>query len=141
MFELIPFAGRRSTVWDPFKEIDEMEKKLFNSDSLAFRTDVKETDDSYVLEAELPGFKKEDIAIDIEDNYLTISAKREYKKEDKDKHNYIRRERAYGSFTRSFDITGIDSNSITAAYKDGVLSLTLPKEKIETPDKRRLQID
>ena len=118
-----------------------MEKKLFNSDSLAFRTDVKETDDSYVLEAELPGFKKEDIAIDIEDNYLTISAKREYQKEDKDKHNYIRRERAYGSFTRSFDITGIDSNSITAAYKDGVLELKLPKEKIETPDKRRLQID
>jgi HSP20 family protein len=140
MFELIPFT-RRSDFWDPFKELDDMEKRFNKPAPMAFRTDVKETDEAYILEAELPGFSKENIAIDVDDNYLTITAERKTEKNDESNKNYIRRERSYGSFTRSFDITGIDNSAISAKYTDGILELTLPKQKIEEPEKRRLQID
>ena len=110
MFELIPFGGRRVSVYDPFRAFDEMERSIFSNDRnsvvSAFRTDVVDTGDAYKLDAELPGFKKEDIKIDVENDVLTISA--EHKTENKeDKPNFIKRERFYGSFSRSFDVSGI----------------------------------
>ncbi len=70
MFELIPFGGRRVNVYDPFRALDEMERNFFGNEHhsvvSAFRTDVVDTGDAYKLDAELPGFKKEDIKIDVE---------------------------------------------------------------------------
>ena len=105
----------------------------------AFRTDVLDTGDAFKLESELPGFRKEDIKIDIENDCLTISAERKAdNKEEKD--NYIKRERFYGSFSRSFDVSGINVDGIEAAYNDGVLTVKLPKKAAEIPASRRLEI-
>lgn len=143
MFELIPFDRhvRSAVTFDPFRELDEMERSFFGNGRTisSFRTDVTDTGDAYKLEAELPGFRKEDIQIDVENDVLTISAQRgEEKKEEK--HNFIKRERFYGSFSRSFDVTGINVDGIEAAYTDGVLSLTMPKKQEQLPASRRLEI-
>ena len=144
MFELIPFDRRnhRVSVYDPFRAFDEMERAFFGSQQpsvYSFRTDVTDTGDSYKLEAELPGFKKEDIKIDIENDCLTISAERhEHKGEEKP--NFVKRERVYGSYSRSFDVSGIDADKISAAYADGILTLELPKKVETAPASRRLEI-
>ena len=143
MFELIPFDRtiRHMTNFDPFRELDNMERSFFGNGSVvsAFRTDVSDTGDTFKLEAELPGFSKDDIKIDIENDCLTISAERKFDDEDK-KKNFVKRERFYGSYSRSFDVTGIDTDAIEASYNDGVLTLTMPKKKAEVPASRRLEI-
>lgn len=143
MFELIPFDRhiRSMAGFDPFRELDDMERSFFgNSRSVsAFRTDVTDTGDSYKLEAELPGFRKEDIKIDIENDCLTISAERSMENKD-EKTNFVKRERFYGSFSRSFDVSGIEVEGIEAAYNDGVLTLTMPKKQEQLPASRRLEI-
>ena len=145
MFELIPFdrRGNRVSAYDPFRMLDEMERSFFGSNNHPtagmFRTDVTDTGDAFVLDAELPGFKKEDIKIDVENDCLTISAERRADEEEKQK-NFIKRERFYGSFSRSFDVSGVNVDGIEAAYNDGILKLTMPK-KVETiPASRRLEI-
>ena len=105
-------------------------------------TDIQEDGDNFVLEADLPGFKKEDIHVDVADDRLTVSAERHSNFEDKDKKgNYLRCERSYGSYARSFDISGIDAAGIKAAYADGVLRATLPKQKEVPASSRRLEIE
>ena len=143
MFELIPFGGRRMNVYDPFRALDEMERSFFGNEHhsvvSAFRTDVVDTGDAYKLDAELPGFKKEDIKIDVENDVLTISVERKLDEEEK-KQNFVKRERFYGSFCRSFDVSGIEVDGIQAAYNDGVLTLTMPKKVETAPASRRLEI-
>ena len=139
MFELIPFT-RHVNVYDPFRTFDEMERNFFNDrQTLSFRTDVSDTGDAYKLEAELPGFKKEDIDIHVEDDCLTISAQRKVEDEDK-RPNYVKRERVYGSFSRSFDVSGIEVDQIQAAYQDGILTLTMPKKVEQKPASRKREI-
>ena len=143
MFELIPFDRHtcNMTSFDPFRMFDEMDRHFFaNAPAVsAFRTDVLDTGDAFKLEAELPGFKKEDIKIDIENDCLTISAVRSAENKE-EKENYVKRERAYGAFTRSFDVSGIKVDDIEASYTDGVLTVTLPKKAAEVPASRRLEI-
>ena len=104
--------------------------------------DIRDAGDKFVLEAELPGFDKGDIKLDVKDGILTITAEHSENQEQKDaKGAYIRRERRYGSFSRSFDITGIDEGSITAAYNNGILELNLPKAVPVVPESRRIAID
>ena len=145
MFELIPFdrRGHRVSVYDPFRAFDEMERAFFGGQQptvFSFRTDVTDTGDAFKLEAELPGFRKEDIRIDIENDCLTITAERKENKEES-KHNYVKRERICGVYSRSFDVSGIEADKIGASYTDGILTLTMPK-KVETrPASRRLTIE
>lgn len=143
MFELMPFERsiRSMNAFSPFRQLDEMRRSLWEAEQSVslFRTDVQDLGEAYLLEAELPGFRKEDITVDIEDNRLTIQAQRKQEQED-EKQSYLRRERFYGSFSRSFDLNGIDSSNITASYADGVLSLKLPKEIPAAPASRRLEI-
>ena len=143
MFELIPFDrhSRSMAGFDPFRMLNEMDRRFFTGvpSVSVFNTDVIDTGDAFKLECELPGFKKEDIKIDIENDCLTISAERS--SDDKDeKDNYVKRERFYGSFTRSFDVSGINVDNIEAGYSDGVLTVTLPKKAAEIPASRRLEI-
>ena len=142
MFELIPFE-RRMASFDPFRMMADMERSFFqpgvNSVS-TFRTDVRDEGDSFRLEAELPGFRKEDISIDIKDERLTISAQRKLENED-EKPNFIKRERFYGSYKRSFGLDGINTDAIEASYIDGVLSLKLPKQAPVLPEARRIEIN
>ena len=145
MFELIPFdrRGNRVASYDPFRMLEDMERSFFGPNShpamTAFRTDVTDTGDAFVLDAELPGFKKEDIKIDVENDCLTISAERKLDEEDKNK-NFVKRERFYGSCSRSFDVSGINVDGIEAEYTDGVLKLTMPKKVETVPASRRLEI-
>lgn len=147
MFELTPFVRRRNLQsYDPFKDFFDFGNDFFNfgneyfknAELANFKTDIKDIGSSYEIEADLPGFNKEDINIDVDDNYLTINAQRHFENDEKDeKGNYIRRERSYGSFKRSFDLTGINAEDIHAEYTNGVLKLNLPKqEEPETPKKR-----
>ncbi|MEA5051266.1 MAG: Hsp20/alpha crystallin family protein [Oscillospiraceae bacterium] len=139
MFELMPFEKRRdNAMMNRF--FDDFEKSFFESPMSAFRTDIKDNGDNYVIEAELPGFNKEDISIDVQNDVLTVSAQHsEEKKEDKD--NYVHRERSWGSFSRSFDVTGIDTEKIKAAYKNGVLELELPKQTATPENNKKISIE
>jgi HSP20 family protein len=92
-----------------------------------FRVDLKEVDDSYLIEADLPGIKKEDIALQYANNYLTIVAKR-HDSQDTNQDNYLRRERRYGEFQRSFYIGNVQEDKADAEFKDGVLTINLPKK-------------
>ena len=146
MFEIVPFDRhiRHLAAMDPFREFDELERSFFgNQKNLisAFRTDVVDTGDAYQLEAELPGFAKEDIKIDVENDVLTVSAEHKSEtKEENEKKNFVKRERFYGSYTRSFDVSGINVDGIEAKYENGVLTLTMPKKAAEIPASRRLEI-
>ena len=142
---LIPYIrnGSMNRYYNPFRMMDEMEREFFGDQRQgSFSTDIKETDNAYILEADLPGFKKEDIHIDISDNTLTISAERHSEHEEKDKKgSYIRCERSYGSFARSFGLDGVDAENIKAGFADGVLTLTMPKYVEPKPETRRLTIE
>ena len=112
-----------------------------HSVSTAFRTDIIETSDAYKLEADLPGFKKEEIKIDIDDDILVIKAEHSEDKDEKDENgSYLRRERYYGSYSRSFNVSEIDQEGISAAYENGVLTLTMPKKAPAKPESRHLEI-
>ena len=145
MLNLIPYAQRHNnaSVYNPFQMFDDLEKHFFGSSDIAeFKTDIRDEGDHYLMEADLPGFKKEDIHIDLSDNTLTIRAERHsnYEEDDK-KGNYVRCERSYGSYARSFGMDGIQTDSIKACYSDGVLKLTLPKVSATAPKTRRLEIE
>ena len=110
MFELTPYERRHQrALFNPFRDMENFEKNFWGDMAATdFKTDIKDNGKEYVLEAELPGFKKEDIHVDIEDGYMTISAERSSETEKKDdKGNFVRRERSYGSFSRSFDVSSV----------------------------------
>ena len=141
MFELMPFGYRRVSAYNPFRDFEEMSRSFWDNNNVsAFRTDITEKDGKYILEADLPGFKKEDISVDIDKDCLTITAEHKSEENEQNADSYIRRERFYGSYTRSFNVKGIDTEAITAAYNDGVLTLTMPKKEPEVPAARRLEI-
>lgn len=91
-----------------------------------FASDIKEEDMAYIVEAELPGFEKEDIVIEFEDGTLTVSAERKSETEDK-KEGYIRRERFTGKYSRSYSFDAVDGEQIKAKYDKGILTITVPK--------------
>ena len=143
MFELVPYTRKRNvTFYNPFDELEEMQRRLFGESAVReFKTDIRDNGESYLIEAELPGFKKEDIAVNLEGDTLTIRAERSESTEEKDgKGNFVKRERCYGSFSRSFDMNGIRVEDISAAYEDGILKLTLPKKQETLPTSRKLEI-
>lgn len=144
MTNLTPFRKRaqdmRNEIWDSFTDF--LGDNFFasdRSDTYQFRTDIKDNGDYYLIEAELPGFDKEDIKVDYEQNYLTVSAKREdISKEEKD--NYIRQERHFGEFFRRFYVEDIDENTIDAKFKNGLLTLNCPKKAIAKTEQKRIEI-
>ncbi len=143
MFDLTPFVrhGNHVNVYDPFRAMEEFERSFFSEKIGSFHTDIREEGDNYLIEADLPGFKKEDIALDINGDTLTISAQRNVNAEEKDENgHYIRRERSWGRFARSFDVSEVDAENIKAVYNDGVLTLTLPKKAAVAPAARRVEI-
>lgn len=145
MFEMVPFRrnniNRRDDFFTPFL------KNFFDDDFFTavtnmegnFKVDLKETEDNYLVEADLPGINKEAIDIDYENNYLVIRAKRDESIEDK-KENYVRRERHYGELQRSFYIDNVDEHKIDASFNDGVLKIILPKLNKGNAKKRRIDI-
>ena len=137
MFELTPYSTRRSMM-DPCNFFSDFFGT--NNAPMELRTDITDKGDSFVLEADLPGFKKDDIKIDLENDRLTIKAER-HSNTETTKNGYVRRERSFGSFERSFDVSGIDTAGSKANYTDGVLTLTLPKRPELVPDNRSIVIE
>lgn len=145
MLEMMPFKRNNLSRRDDF--LSPFFKNFFEDDFFTaithmnhnFKVDLKETNDSYLVEADLPGVKKEAINIDFENNYLTISAKRDETIQNQSE-NYVRRERHYGEFKRSFHLDNIDENKIDASFTDGVLKITLPKLTKDIDKKRRIDI-
>ena len=109
------------------------------------KTDIKECGDNYVLETEVPGYKKEEISIDFEDGYITIAAKKEREEKscnkEKDCIKYLRRERYFGNCQRKFYVGEINENDIKASFMDGILTLSFPKESKKKETKRIINID
>jgi HSP20 family protein len=113
--------------WDPFRELEaHLPAKALGAFIPDF--DVKETKDSYVFKADLPGVKESELEISLTGSRLTISGKRESEEREEENANYFTYERSYGSFSRSFTLPeGVDEGAIRADLKDGVLTLLLPK--------------
>ena len=134
--------------WDPFRELEEMSERLnrvFSRPSLRNSgkenltvadwmptVDICETDGEYLIKAELPEVKKEDVKVTVENGVLTLQGERRQEKEEKGKR-FHRVERLYGSFVRSFSLPeSVDESGVKAEYKEGVLNLHLPKsEKVK----------
>ena len=143
MFGLTPYERKNNgMLYDPFKAFENLEREFFRGGLGEFKTDIRDKGSEYELVADLPGFRKEDIDVELTGNYLTIRAERKMEEEEKNEAGeYVHRERTYGAFSRSFDISGIEESGIKANYRDGVLRLTLPKREKTVPAARRLEIE
>ncbi len=134
------------TVWNPFSEMEELldrygrssRKSLMRQDDKAFEVgdwmpsvDIEESDDAFIIKAELPGVEKDDVNVTIDDGILTIKGEKHSKKEDKKAH---RVECSYGSFVRSFTLPqAVNADGVEAEYNNGVLSLSIPKTEDAKP--------
>lgn len=152
MFEIMRRNNNRPvSAYNPFREMEDFERSFFNHpfggffdgrDLAEFKTDVTDEGDHYLLEADLPGFEKKDIHLELNGDVLTVTAERHSKVEDKDKKDkVIRVERSYGAYSRQFDVSGVDTEGIKAKYDNGVLKLTLPKQQTVLPEAKRLEIE
>ena len=148
MFELKPYTRKNNGVYyNPFQTMDEFERNFFNPSFFEttleqFKTDIKDDGDSYTLQADLPGFDKKDIHLDLNNDVLTISAERHSEHEDKDKKGkFVRCERSYGTYTRQFDVSNINTDAIKAKYENGVLTLNMPKKSAQLPTAKRVEIE
>jgi HSP20 family protein len=133
--------------WDPFRELEDVSSRLNRMNRIFGRTslrtgtdnemmavadwmpsvDISETDTAYLIKGEIPGVKKEDVKVTIQDGMLTIQGERKIEKEEKDK-KFHRVECSYGSFVRSFRVPDdADESAVKAEFKDGMLNVTLPK--------------
>jgi len=141
--DLVPSLTRM----DPFRDLDRTMRKAFRDIERSMpavqsgfdwapSADISETKDAYVIQANLPGVKKDNIQIEVDHNILTIKGERKEEKEEKDEKIY-KKESAYGTFLRRFTLPeDIDSKQIKATYKDGVLSLSIPKP----PESQAVQV-
>lgn len=141
--------------WDPIREFDRLHDefdRLFRGlpalwsgrtmplpeDTCPLHVDILENAEEVVLKAELPGVKPEAVNVKVEDNVLSISGEKKFEHDEK-KETYLRVERFYGNFSRSFTLPPyVDANKITAEFKDGVLTLHLPKKPETKP--RQIQV-
>lgn len=116
--------------------------RQFENMTSLMKTDVIEKENGYELQAELPGFNKEDIKIDLKDDVLTISAAHTDNKDEKDENGkYIRRERRSSSYQRSFRVEGLKPEDIIAQYRNGVLTVDLPKKQLEQKKDEPIRIE
>ena len=127
--------------WFDEKEFKDMQKKLYGHRAKnVMSTDVKEVENGYELEMDLPGFKKDEIKASVENGYLTISAARGLDEDEKDKKSgkYIRRERYAGACERSFYVgEGISQDDIKASLQQGILKLFIPKEPEKSVEEKK----
>jgi HSP20 family protein len=145
---------RELETWSPFRDLMNIQREIGRVFDSLFsdvdggrmtmewspRVDVLENNDSYILRAELPGVNKNDVKITLRDNILTIKGEKKQEKEEKDV-NFHRTERMYGSFERSFTLpSGVKNDKIDATYKDGVLTITLPKVEEAKPKEIEVKV-
>ena len=137
------FFPRTTSLFDDM--FDDMFTSPFftNRSDMAMKTDITEKDGSYMLDMELPGCKKEDIHLELNDGYLNVSASHNTSKDEKDdKGNMIRQERYSGTFSRSFYVgENVREEDIKASYDNGELKITFPKAQEKLPEKKTIMIE
>ena len=130
---------------DPFAAVNaEVNNRLYGKNAKnLMKTDIKEKQNSYELAIDLPGFKKDEISIDLSNGYLTIQAAKGLDKDEQDKDGrYIRRERYAGSMSRSFYVGDVKPEDVSAKFEDGILKLDLPKAgQRRLPENNRICIE
>jgi len=141
MFGIVPFRNNKIQERGNVFDMDSIFSDFFNDSFMGFagvnsiKADIKENEKEFIIDAEIPRAKKEDIKLDLKDDRLTISIeKSEETKEEKD--NYIRRERRYGSSSRSFYVENVKHEDVTAKYENGILSIVLPKNETKKANNR-----
>ena len=137
------FFPRTNDLFDTVFD-DMFTSPIFNArNDMVMKTDITEKDGNYMLDMELPGCRKEDIHLELNDGYLNVSASRNTNKEEKDdKGNLIRQERYSGSFSRSFYVgENVKEEDIKASYDNGELKITFPKENKALPQKQVISIE
>jgi HSP20 family protein len=148
MFGLVPFRSstpsqRKNDLLNLRDFIDDFfynDSDFFSRNTTnSMKVDIKEAKKEYLLEAEIPGVEKKDIKVNMKDDILTISVEKDESKEEKT-DNYIRKERRYGSYSRSFNVDNINSGKIDAKYENGILKLTLPKKEKVEPKENSIEI-
>ncbi|WP_277631287.1 Hsp20/alpha crystallin family protein [Atopococcus tabaci] len=138
MYDMFP--GRRDFMDFSRRLFDDMFDPSFGN-AAGFNTDIRETDNEYILEADLPGMAKENIHLEYHDNVLSIAAQQEEGKDETDEEgNYLRRERTSRSFRRQFLLRDVDEHNIAASFENGVLTVHLPKKEPQAPTSRRIDI-
>ncbi len=143
MANLMTYRNNRNNLMFPETGFfDELLRPFFGgSQQNAFRVDVKDMGDSYLLEADIPGATKDNVQVDLDDGVLTIRAEwNSQKKDENDKGGYIISERRYGVAERSFSVENIKEEEITAEYVNGVLKLTMPKKAEDKRQPRKIEI-
>lgn len=135
------------TAWNMEDEINRMFEQfgrqfgVAESSRYAPAMDIHETEDAYIVEADVPGLKKDEVHIEVADNVLSIKGERKEEKEEKEK-NYHRVERSFGSFARSVALpNGFDGSKVSAKFADGVLTVTLPKHEERKPRRVEVKVD
>ena len=127
------------------KDMKKLEKKLYGRRGRnMMKTDIKERDDSYELEMDLPGFKKDEVKVALENGYLTISAAKGLDEDEQEKKSgrYIRRERYAGACQRTFYVgEDVRQEDIKGEFKHGILKLTIPKKVAQVPEKKYIAIE
>lgn len=151
MFGLTPYHGKNRGLRrghnNIFEEIDTMFENFFsnsfapmtNSKFNAMSVDIKENESEYVIKADLPGVDKEEINIELKNNYLTIAVERD-EETTEERENYIRKERHFGSMSRCFYVDNIKEDEIDADFKNGTLSIKLPKKKPSNVETTKIDI-
>ncbi len=126
----------------PLPDIDKYDDRVWGENPFSgFRVDLRDTEDAYIVEAEMPGLDRKDIDINADDNSLTISAHYDENAEQKDKEgNYIQRERHAGAFSRSFTLDNILENEVTAEMASGILRVRCPKKTNTQADTQKVNI-
>lgn len=149
MFGLVPF-GRRNGEIARKGDIDDLRSVFddffndsfltgFTSAGAPIRADIRETEKEYIIEAEIPGVNKGDIKLELRDDILTISTERR-EETNEERNNYIRKERRYGSYSRSFHVENVKNEETAAKYDNGVLTVTLPKLENARIGKHNIEI-
>lgn len=131
------FLNKNDNLFDDFFD-DLFKEPFFTENRETMKTDIRELDNQYLLEVELPGFRKEDITLDIKDGYLTVTAKRQHAEEEN--VHLIRNERFHGEMSRSYYVGNYSENEINAKYQDGILSVVFPKTS-QTDTKKYIAIE
>lgn len=133
MFDMVPFTARYANprTWDPFKE-------FFGTVVRSAATDIRETNEAFQIETELPGYDKSEISVSVKEGVLSIKAEHNGEKTSDD--GYLRRERTWETVERSFEVSGVDTGAISAAYTNGVLTVTLPKLPEVIPEQHQIEI-
>lgn len=137
MFGLTPYnnrkqngLARRNDIFDVRSMFDEFFNDSFSPafpfQGTSVRADIRETEKEYIIDAEIPGVKKEDIKLELRDDVLTIAVEHD-ETVNEERNNFIRKERRYGSISRSFYVENVKNEGVTAKYENGVLTINLPK--------------